>query len=176
MKRIAIDMDDVMSDTTGRKIEWYERDFKVKVNREEMKGKYLNQHVPIKHKGAVREYARHPEFFKELDIFPECQRVIEDLTKKFDVFIVTATMPYPNSYVYKYEWMKKNFPFIDIRNVVYCGHKYMIDADYMIDDHAYNLETFKGKGLLYSCEHNSEDTRFERLDNWFDVENFFLNL
>ena len=34
MKRIAIDMDDVMADSSQRKIDWYERDFGIKYNKQ----------------------------------------------------------------------------------------------------------------------------------------------
>jgi 5'-nucleotidase len=174
MKRIAIDMDEVMADTMGRKIEWYERDYKVKLNRADMKGKYLSQYVPREHRDVVINYSKHVGFFKDLAVVPESQRVIEALNEKYELFIVTAAIPYPNSYVHKYEWLKEHFPFIDERFIVFCGHKYMIEADYLIDDHAYNFEKFKGKGILYTCEHNMNETRYERVDNWFDVENMFL--
>ncbi len=175
MKRIAIDMDDVMADTTARIIEWYERDFNTSVNRADLIGKRISEFVPKEHERVINDYSRHPDVFKDLSIIPESQRVIEALTKEYEVFIVTAAIAFPNSYLPKYEWLKEHFPFIDIRNVVFCGHKYMIDADYMIDDHPRNLEHFKGKGLLFTTEHNRLETRFERVDNWFDVENLLLS-
>jgi 5'(3')-deoxyribonucleotidase len=174
MERIAIDMDDVMADTSQRKIDWYERDFGIKINKADIEGKYVTHYVPKEHYEHVRAYSKHKDFFWDLKVAPESQRVIEALTEKYEVFIVTAAMPFPNSYNAKYEWLRQYFPFIDIRNVVYCGHKYIIDADYLIDDHAYNLESFNGKGILFTAPHNTNETRFERVDNWFDVEQIFL--
>lgn len=174
MKRIAIDMDDVMADTSQRKLDWYERDFGVKLNKNDIKGRYVSDAIPKEHYNQVRAYSKHKDFFWNLNIMSESQRVVRALTQKYDVYIVTAAIAYPNSYHAKYEWLREHFPFIDIRNVVYCGHKHMIDADYLIDDHAYNLESFKGEGLLYTAPHNTDETRFERLDNWFDVENYFF--
>lgn len=173
-QRIAIDMDDVLADTTGRIIEWYERDFKVKFNRADLIGKWFTEIVPKEHQAVVQKYSRHPDVFRDLGIIPESQRVVEALVKKYEVFIVTAAIAYPNSYLPKYDWLQAHFPFIPIKNVVFCGHKHMIDADYMIDDHPRNLEGFKGKGLLFTTEYNSLETRFERVDNWFDVENLLL--
>lgn len=174
MKRIAIDMDDVMADTSQRKIDWYERDFGIQLNKADIKGTYVSRYVKAEHQPQVRAYSKHKDFFWDLKVMPESQRVIEALMEKYEVFIVTAAMPFPNSYNAKYEWLRQYFPFIDIRNVVYCGHKYVIDADYLIDDHAYNLESFNGKGILFTAPHNTDETRFERVDNWFDVENLFL--
>lgn len=175
MKRIAIDMDDVMAESCQRKIDWYERDFGVKFNKEDIKGMYFSQYVPKEHQEKVKAYSRHKDFFWDLKLMPECQRVVAALTEKYEVFIVTAAIPFPNSYNAKYEWLRQYFPFVDERNIVFCGHKYIIDADYLIDDHAYNLETFNGKGILFTATHNTNETRFERMDNWFDVENYFLS-
>ena len=173
MKRIGIDMDDVMADACQRKLDWYERDFGIKIEKADFQGQYLSHYVPTEHKEHVRAYSRHKDFFWDLDVMPESQRIIEDLDKRFEVFIISAAIPYPNSYNAKYEWIRKYFPFISKRNIIFCGHKYIFDADYLIDDHAYNLETFKGKGILFSATHNANDTGFERVDNWFDVENYF---
>jgi 5'(3')-deoxyribonucleotidase len=174
MKRIAIDMDDVMADTSQRKLDWYERDFGVKLNKNGIKGMYVTEAVPQEHHEQVLAYSKHKDFFWDLKIIAESQRVIRALMEKYEIYIVTAAIPFPNSYNAKYEWLRQYFPFIDIRNVIYCGHKHIIDADFLIDDHAYNLESFKGEGLLFTAPHNTTEDRFERMDNWFDVENFFL--
>jgi len=173
MKRIAIDMDDVMADTSQRKLDWYERDFGVKYDKLKIDNQLINDFVPEEHRAHVRMYSKHKDFFWDLNIMPDCQSIMEQLTKKYEVFIVTAAIPFPNSYNAKYEWLKTHFPFIDERNIVFCGHKYIIDADYLIDDHAYNLEPFKGKALLYTAPHNTTEDRFERLNNWKEIGQFF---
>ena len=112
MERIAIDMDDVMADTSQRKIDWYERDFGIKINKADIEGKYVTHYVPKEHYEHVRAYSKHKDFFWDLKVAPESQRVIEALTEKYEVFIVTAAMPFPNSYNAKYEWLRQYFPFI----------------------------------------------------------------
>lgn len=175
MKRIAIDMDDVMADTSQRKLDWYERDFGVKYNKGSIDNQLINDFIPSEHQVHVSLYSQHKDFFWDLDIMPNCQAILEQLTEKFEVFIVTAAIPFPNSYNAKYEWLKEHFPFIDERNIVFCGHKYIIDADYLIDDHPFNLETFKGTGLLYTAPHNTAEKRFERVNDWQEVKDYFLN-
>ena len=54
-----------------------------------------------------------------------------------------------------------------------CGDKSIISADYMIDDHAFNLKVFQGKGLLFTASHNIGETEFERVNNWEEVKIFF---
>ncbi|HMQ89055.1 MAG TPA: 5'(3')-deoxyribonucleotidase, partial [Flavilitoribacter sp.] len=70
-------------------------------------------------------------------------------------------------------WLADHFPFIHWKNIVFCGDKSIIKADYMIDDHVKNLLNFDGKGLLFTASHNAEETRFTRVNNWREVEGFF---
>jgi 5'(3')-deoxyribonucleotidase len=70
--------------------------------------------------------------------------------------------------------MKLHFPFITWKNIVFCGHKHMIQADYLIDDHEKNLTTFTGTPLLFSAPHNLHITEFERVSSWIDVKNKLL--
>jgi len=44
----------------------------------------------------------------------------------------------------------------------------------MIDDHAFNLETFDGEGILYSAPHNACETRFTRVNNWSEIHDLLL--
>jgi 5'(3')-deoxyribonucleotidase len=43
----------------------------------------------------------------------------------------------------------------------------------MIDDHVKNLDTFRGKGLLYTACHNINIDRHTRLNNWDEVVTWF---
>ena len=43
----------------------------------------------------------------------------------------------------------------------------------MIDDHVRNLETFGGKGLLYTASHNLAEMRFQRVNNWEEIRAYF---
>jgi 5'(3')-deoxyribonucleotidase len=43
----------------------------------------------------------------------------------------------------------------------------------MIDDHVFNLQTFRGKGLLFTASHNIHETDFTRVNDWQEVRAFF---
>ena len=98
---------------------------------------------------------------------------VEWLCEHYDVFAVTAATEFRNSLRDKLDWLDEHFPFIGWQRLVLCGDKRIIQADYMIDDHAWNLESFKGKGLLFTASHNTEEERFMRVDNWEEVRAFF---
>jgi len=71
--------------------------------------------------------------------------------------------------------LRRYFPFILTSNVVFCGDKSIIAADYMIDDNVRHLVKFRGEGILYTAPHNVRETRFRRVSNWNDVRKMFLN-
>jgi len=171
---IAVDMDDVLADAYGRIIDIYESEFNVKLDRDWMKGKPYQEAFPGEKLEKAQKIPHRQDFFDALEVFPNSQEVMEQLYGKYDVYIVSAAMEYPFSLKPKRDWLAKYFPFIHWKNIVLCGDKSIINTDYLIDDHAYNLETFTGHPILYTALHNHTESRFERLNDWTEVANKFL--
>jgi 5'(3')-deoxyribonucleotidase len=96
------------------------------------------------------------------------------LQQNYEVFIATAAMEIPTSFAQKYRWLEKHFPFISPAQIVYCGDKGILRADYLIDDNPRQLRRFEGTGILYSSPHNAKVTGFKRVKNWLEVEKLFL--
>ena len=172
--RIAIDMDEVMADSLTRHLQLYNDEFGANLRKQDLQGKPLHLTVPEAHRRRIDEIALSDGFFWDLDVMPGCQEVIRDLTERFDVFIVTAAMEFPNSFLPKHAWLQEHFPFLDIRNVVYCGDKSIVDADIMIDDRIRNLEQFEGMRILFSAPHNLNEKRFLRVNSWKEVRALLL--
>jgi 5'(3')-deoxyribonucleotidase len=59
------------------------------------------------------------------------------------------------------------------KNIVFCGDKSIIRADFMIDDSVPNLTGFTGQAILFTAPHNVLDTAFPRVDDWLDVADYF---
>ena len=167
--RIAIDMDEVMADSLTRHLQLYNDEFGANVRKQDLQGKPLHLTVPEAHRRRIDEIALSDGFFWDLDVMPGCVNVVRELTKRYDVFIVTAAMEFPNSFLPKHAWLQEHFPFLDIRNVVYCGDKSIVDADIMIDDRIRNLEQFEGMRILFSAPHNMNEKRFLRVNSWKEV-------
>lgn len=171
-KRIAIDMDNVMADVTTQFIEWYYKATGTKVDLTKMVGKEETDGFPDPK--LARSFVFEPGFFETLPVMADSQRVVARLNESYEVFIVSAAMEFPNSLIEKYHWMQKHFPFISWRQLVLCGSKAIIKADYMIDDHLKNLDFFDGEKLLFSAPHNLTVTGYNRFDNWKQVEDYFF--
>lgn len=168
---IGVDMDDVLADSFQQALDWYERDFGISYTKEELEGKYLGEVISADHHNVVRNYYFTEGFFRTLQPVPgaiESMRLLQD---EFEVFVVSAAQQFPQCLTEKNEWLDEYMPFIDWKYRIFCGHKYFLDAEYLIDDHAYNFEYFKGTPILFTSPHNTKEDRFLRADNWDDVLN-----
>ena len=175
MKRIAVDMDEVMADAVAEFLRRYQRDFNEQVSDEAMRGRRLWDAVRSDRHETLMGYLQTEDFFSVLNVMPESQRVLLALQEKYEVFIATAAMEVPSSFTAKYEWLGEHFPFIPSSHIVFCGDKSIILADYLIDDNIRHLGNFHGEGIIYTAPHNVNETRFRRVNSWDDVRRMFLS-
>jgi 5'(3')-deoxyribonucleotidase len=173
MARICVDMDEVMADTVAEHIRRYNADFGANLTTADLEGKWLWQCVPEEHHAALHAYLDEPEFFGALKLMPNAQRVLLRLCGDHEVFVASAAMEVPMSFAAKFEWMQKWFPFIPPSDIVFCGDKSILAADYLIDDNPRQLRAFRGHGLLFSSPHNRHATGWTRVEDWLAVERFF---
>lgn len=172
-KRLIVDMDDVLADATGQLIDLYEKEFGVRVSRESMNNKEEREKFPDHHE-AVYRFVFRKDFFRTMPVTEHSQEVMETLNKKYELFVVSAAMEFPNSLSEKLEWLNEHFPFLHWKQFVFCGKKSIVHGDYMIDDLPHNLETFNGEKLLFSAPHNLQYTHFKRVHGWKEVGDFLL--
>ena len=171
--RIAIDMDGVIADHLSKHLELYNRDYQDQLTFADLQGKKLRE--VAKCGIEVQNYYRDLAFFRDLVVMEGSQEVIQQLQKNYEVFITTAAMEFPSSFQAKYAWLMEHFDFIPKGNIVFCGNKSIIQADYLIDDNSYNFKNFKGKGILYTAPHNVFETKHARVNNWQEVAALFLS-
>jgi 5'-nucleotidase len=165
-KSIAIDMDNVIADVATHFIDWYERDYGVRVKEETLRGVPENDAFPD---NAVIKFLFTPGFFRTVPVMPGSQQAVKRLMEDFEIYIVSAAMEFPHSLFEKYEWLREHFPFISWRNIIFCGDKSIINTDYLIDDHCKNLDNCSGKALLFSALHNANINHHHRLNDWNEV-------
>lgn len=173
MQRIIIDMDEVIADPMIKMIEWYKREYNTDVDYNEMNGASWIKGFPEQHQVMVRQRLYEPGFFRDLPVMENSVEVLKQLNERYEIYIVSAAVEFPNSLKDKHDWLMEHFPFFTWKQLVLCGEKKMIAGDFMIDDHARHLEHFKGKPYLYSAPHNLNETRFTRLHNWLEIASVF---
>ena len=173
MKRLIVDMDDVMADATGQFIDYYEREFGVRVDRAVLNGKGEGEGFPDNH-SIIAQFPYRVNFFRTMAVNENCQEVLERLNRKYELFIVSAAMEFPQSLAKKFERLKEHFPFLGWKQIVFCGSKAIVHGDYMIDDLIHNLERFNGEKFIFTAPHNLHLNHFKRLNNWNEVGEIFL--
>ncbi|WP_205012954.1 5' nucleotidase, NT5C type [Hymenobacter nivis] len=172
--RIAVDMDEVMADSIARFQEWYGRDFQLELTLEALHGRNAADAVAPEHQAALRAYPNAPGFFKDLPVMADSQDVLRQMSERYELFIATAAMEFSNSFLDKYNWLQQHFPFIPWSHYVFCGDKSIINADFLIDDNAYNFDHFRGEGILFNAPHNVHKTGYRRVHSWQEIAGIFL--
>jgi 5'(3')-deoxyribonucleotidase len=174
MKRIAVDMDEVLADALAEHLIRYNRDHGEGITKGQLDGKWLWDVVSADRHARLEGYLRSEDFFEDLPVVEDSQEVLAKLIKQYEIFIATAAMEFPNSFGPKYRWLRRHFPFIPPTNFVFCGDKSILHADYLIDDSYRHFERFSGKAILFSAPHNVGVTGFHRVSGWREVEDLFL--
>ncbi|MFS4468758.1 5' nucleotidase, NT5C type [Maribacter sp. 2210JD10-5] len=166
---IFVDMDEVIADTYGAHIEIYNKEFNGNLTSESCMGNEVWKMVPEAHQESVRKHATRRGFFKDLKVIPNSQKVLQKLSKKYEVYIASAAMQFPNSLEEKSDWLDEYFPFIPWQNRILCGHKHVLKGDILIDDRSYNLQHFEGRGIQFTSPHNVNTKGFERANSWLEI-------
>ncbi|MFL2100292.1 5' nucleotidase, NT5C type [Desemzia sp. FAM 23991] len=174
-KRIAIDMDQVLADMEVSFIELYKKEYQVTFESTE---DYIAQHPDFDIVNVIKEL--YPlintyDFFRKIPVMKDAQKVLRELNEHYDLYIATAAMDVPNTFKAKYEWLLEHFDFLNPQHFVFCGEKSIIHADYLIDDSIRQLDRFSGTGLLYTNSLNQDPCSYERVYNWMDIRDYFMD-
>ena len=127
-------MDEVLADALGELLARYNRERNTAVTRKDVEGKWLWQALPRGDQKLIDAYLQSPDFFEDLPVIPGSQDVLLRLSRRYEIFIATAAMAFPNSFGSKYRWLRRHFDFLSPQNFVFCGDKSILHADFLIDD------------------------------------------
>ena len=175
MKTIIIDMDDVLADASARILEIFNELNGTQITKEFFDNRDFYEFIYSNGHKSYRSRLFEPDFFGNLEVIPDAQEVVKELSEKHKVYVVSAATEFPNSLKEKYDWMSKYFPFISWKNFMLCGDKSIVKGDVMIDDHEKNLATFDGERLLFDAIHNKLLTQYHRVNNWQEIHKHFFN-
>lgn len=173
MARIAVDMDEVIADFNAKFITTFNAHFDERLTLDDLRGKSFLHCRPELQQGIMQMLSEN-DFFADLPVIPDSQEILSRMCERHEIYIATAAMEFPPCFNAKFSWLRKNFPFISPANIVFCGSKSIINADYLIDDNSHHFSTFGGEGLLFSAPHNIYEQGFRRVKNWQEVGTLFL--
>ena len=171
---IFVDMDEVIADAYQAHIDIYNQEFNTQITAEECYGKEFWQVVPAAHQQSIKDHTRRDGFFQDLKLIEGSQEVLEELSKKHEVYIASAAMEFPQSLREKSDWLDEFFPFIPWQNRILCGNKHVLKGDVLIDNRSKNLEPFDGRSIMFTSPHNTNVNTFERANSWKDIADKLL--
>ena len=165
-KRLIVDMDGVLADVYSQFLNFEEREFGFRQPIENLMGK--PEAAVFKNE---RQYVTSKGFFRTVPLMKGSVDAVQELNKKYDLFIVSAAMEFPNSLTEKHEWLAEHFPFISWKQIVFCGLKTIIRGDIMIDDYFKNLDHFTGETILFTQPHNfgMDNKSHKRVSSWEEI-------
>lgn len=181
MKKLMIDMDDVLTDGTFRKqIEDYIGE-KVDINKT---GYYLQNALGDKKEAFFRKGPLN--MYEDAPLKENAYEVIKQLNEVYEVYIVTsyaipgAHYQEGNHLKYKMEYLQKRLPFLKTEQIIFINNKELIDFDIRIDDSIRHLT--KGEKLLLFDAYNNQELTKEELDakqiirvmNWQEIARILL--
>lgn len=170
-ERLIVDMDGVMADIYSQFIAFDEKEFGYRQPLENMLGKKESEVFK-----NARQYIYQNGFFRNAPVMEGSVQAVKQLNEKYELFIVSAAMEFPNSLLEKYDWLAEHFPFLTWQQLVFCGSKIVVQGDIMIDDYFRNLDPFSGQTLLFTQPHNFglDNKRHTRVENWNDILKLLL--
>lgn len=113
------------------------------------------------------------EKFKWDNIQPlsDSQTYTSLLAKKHELYVITASTP--SVVDWKFNWLKKNYPFLKGENFIVVYNKQLINMDVLIDDYEINLINGSYKGILlnkpWNEDFNESKYNISRANNWEEI-------
>ena len=123
-----------------------------------------------------------------VDIVKDCQEVLEEICKYYDVYVTTDYIwrdvpDYAGDNLKnKYDFLNKNFPFLDRRKYIFTGTKNIVKCDIRIDDKIENLVGDNSKKYMFTAYHNKNIPKEEldklgiiRVNSWLELREQLIN-
>lgn len=133
-KRIALDVDDILSDMVPYWLRKFNRHAGTSFTVDDVKDWYF---PCIPREGREYHYGllKKPSFWRDMQPLPGAAPALQSLSSHYEYMVVTS-MP-PAMVKYRVEWLERHYPFLLQENVVFVGSmkaKRFINADILIDD------------------------------------------
>lgn len=172
-QRIAVDMDQVLVDLITPWLDRYNNDYNDTLEPSDVTSWNFCHIVKPECGKKIYEYLDDQELFRTLPLMEDSQEVLLELSKQYELFVVTAPWN-PDNMATKFRYLQKYFSFIPESNYVFTRNKSIVNADWLIDDKPDNLLGFQGVGILFDAPHNQNETRYHRVKNWLEIKEYFF--
>lgn len=172
MRRIlCIDMDSVIVDLMGEWYRRYNRDYQDDLTVDRVFSWNAQSYVKVECGEKIYEYLNEPGLFSGLQPLPHAIEVLERLSERYDIIIVTSP-PSPYAYKEKEEWVQRYLSFIGRENLIFTHRKDLIQGELLFDDAPHNLQAFLNTGrIAVAMDYPyNRDIHCPRVAGWLEFE------
>ena len=178
MKTIGIDLDDVCNELCKKwMLEDYNKEYNDTLQLSDMTGWDVEAYIKPECGKKIYEILLRPGYFFDLSPKEYAQEITKDLSKYYDLFVVTAY--HPKTVMDKVAWIEKYFPHINSKQIIFCNNKGLIKTDYLIDDGGHNIMDYYNNGGLNPIVFDRPWNRdlspcFKRAYDWLQIGSILL--
>lgn len=184
-RKLYLDFDNTIVNTTKRICEMYNEDFKNHPKFREAKWYLVNKYdfsdqCPLMNKETLMKYFDQERFFTGLEYMENALEIIHKLNEHFSIYIIS--LGNAKNLSIKERWIYDNLPFINkfigcnFNNVNDKAHIDLSDS-ILIDDCSNNLITSNAQlKILYGDLYDwNTDWNGIRKWNWYEIYDFLIN-
>ena len=181
-KKIMVDMDGVICNDNFMEYVEHFLNKKFDIERERI---YFRQQLISGKESEFKSIYENENLYEGIEIYPKCYEVLERLSQKYEIYIVTAYIWQKNiinpsqNLKNKFSFLSEKLPFLNPKNFIFINDKRLLDFDFRIDDRVSGFKE-NSVNILFSnfCNKNIENDdmrkyKINRVNNWEDIEKFF---
>ena len=101
---------------------------------------------------------------------PGAKRILRRMSEYVRPVVVTTVTAGPQARLYRVEWIRRHFPFINPLDIVITKEKTCVRGDIILDDAPHNLVNHTAERLVLDYPWNRDFSDALRVFNWDDVE------
>ncbi|GAB6932238.1 5' nucleotidase, NT5C type [Calditerricola satsumensis] len=168
---LLIDMDSVIVDLMAEWYARYNRDYGDNLTVARATSWDATTYVKPECGAKIYDYLREPGLFAGLKPLPHAIEVLERLSRRYEIFIVTAS-PSAIAYAEKEAWVQRHLPFLGRERLIFAHRKEMIRGDLLFDDAPHNLRRFQATGrIAVAMDYPyNRDVACPRVSSWLEFE------
>lgn len=183
MKKVLIDVDEVICDTTFL---YYMNEFlNTNYKLDDFDTYYLDEIIPDNKKEAFYDFYISHDVYEKANLLEGAYEGLKILNDKFDVYLYSSCIMFNREkesgklFADKYNFIINKLPFIKPENIVFTNTKNMMVGDIQIDDRMKNLLGPTTTKILFTAYHNKnisdeelKQKNIHRVNNWKELVSF----
>lgn len=172
---VAVDVDEVVADLMTAWLGLYNTDYHDTVTRADIRGWQAHEFVKPGCGRRLYGYLSRPDLYELVHPVPGALAGVTALRQVARVIFVSSCVT--GAYDQKVHWLVRH-GFLPQglptqHDFIACADKWLVGADYLIDDRSDTIDVFPGFGVLYDAPWNQESQAYRF--RWDQVHTFIAN-